>query len=57
LSEEREESRVEIIGEKRKSYFNIRFIPEVEISPDKWVKLNSGDPLKSKTLNMSHHTL
>ncbi len=52
LSEEREESRVEIRQEKRKSYFNVRFIPEVEISPDNWVKLNNAEPIKSETLNM-----
>ena len=52
LSKEGEESRVQIICEKRKSYFNVRFIPEVEISPNNWIKLNSGEPLKSNTGNM-----
>lgn len=52
MSEDTLESRVEIRGEKRKSNFNIRFIPEVEISPNNWIKLNNAEPIKSKTLNM-----
>ncbi len=52
MSEEREESRVEIRGEKRQSNFNIRFIPEVELSPGNWTKLNNAEPIISKTLHM-----
>ena len=54
MSEEREESRIEITGEKRKTNFNIRFIPEVEISPNAWIKLKNGEPITSKTLNAFH---
>lgn len=52
MSEELEESRIEITTEKRKSNFNIRFIVEVEISPNAWIKLNNAEPIPSKTLNM-----
>jgi len=52
MSEEQEESRIEIHGEKRKTNFNIRFIPEVEISPDVWIKLHNAVPIASKTLNL-----
>lgn len=52
MSEEESETITSITTEKRKTNFKVRFIPEVEISPDAWVKLNNAEPIISKTLNM-----
>lgn len=52
MIEEEPETITSITTEKRKTNFNMRFIPEVEISPDVWVKLNNAVPIASKTLNM-----
>lgn len=39
-----------IDGEERKSLFKLRYVPEIEIEPGDWVKLNNANFLSSNAV-------